>query len=174
MTMLIKMRMQRVMHGLRRSFSRCQSGYVVCHPRCWLACSTFRILADAPCACALPSSIPPPAYPGLLPMPTSFVRNYCTHIPYILLPLRNRICRTGRVLGSWCMSTPDQDRHVAPVAQNSWDTHPSFAPVDAEAAADTSSLDWTVDKEVGEGEDEKLALDSTQMAPLLVFECRRP
>jgi hypothetical protein len=67
------------------------------------------------------------------------------------------------------MSTPDQDRHVAPVAQNSWDTHVSFAPVDAEAAADASSLGWTVDKEVGEGEYEKLALDSTQMAPLLVF-----
>jgi E3 ubiquitin-protein ligase listerin len=39
----------------------------------------------------------------------------------------------------------------------------SFAPADA------SSLDWTVDKEVGEGEDEKLVLDSTQMAALLVF-----
>jgi hypothetical protein len=37
------------------------------------------------------------------------------------------------------------------------------------AAADVSSLNWTVDKEVGEGEDEKLVLDSTQMAALLVF-----
>jgi hypothetical protein len=32
-----------------------------------------------------------------------------------------------------------------------------------------SSLNWTVDKEVGEGEDEKYVLDSTQMAALLVF-----
>jgi hypothetical protein len=23
------------------------------------------------------------------------------------------------ILGSWCMATPDQDQHVAPVAQNS-------------------------------------------------------
>lgn len=61
------------------------------------------------------------------------------------------------------MAMSDQDRHVVPVAQNSWDTHVSFAPADA------SSLDWTVDKEVREGEDEKLVLDSTQMAALLVF-----
>jgi hypothetical protein len=73
------------------------------------------------------------------------------------------------ILGSWCMATRDQDRHVAPVAQSSWDTHVSFAPADAEAAADASSLDRTVDKEVGEGEDEKLVLDSTEMAALLVF-----
>ncbi|KAF8500410.1 hypothetical protein F5888DRAFT_1682008 [Russula emetica] len=73
------------------------------------------------------------------------------------------------ILGSWCMAARDQDRHVAPVAQSSWDTHVSFAPADAEAAADTSSLDRTVDREVGEGEDEKLVLDSTQMAALLVF-----
>jgi hypothetical protein len=74
------------------------------------------------------------------------------------------------ILGSWCMATRDQDRHVAPVAQSSWDTHVSFAPADAEAAADASSLDRTVDKrEVGEGEDERLVLDSTQLAALLVF-----
>jgi hypothetical protein len=73
------------------------------------------------------------------------------------------------ILGSWCMATRDQDRHVAPVAQSSWDTHVSFAPADAKAAAEASSLDRTVDKQVGEGEDEKLVLDSTQMAALLVF-----
>ncbi|KAI0273234.1 hypothetical protein BGY98DRAFT_998534 [Russula aff. rugulosa BPL654] len=67
------------------------------------------------------------------------------------------------ILGSWCLATRDQDRHVAPVAQSSWDTHVSFAPADA------SSLDRTVDKEVGGGEDEKFVLDSTQMAALLVF-----
>ena len=70
------------------------------------------------------------------------------------------------ILGSWCMATRDQDRHVAPVAQSSWDTHVSFVPADAEAAADASSLDRTVEKE---GEDEKLVLDGTQMAALLVF-----
>ena len=73
------------------------------------------------------------------------------------------------ILGSWCMATRDQDRHVAPVAQSSWDAHISFAPADAEAATDASSLDRTVDKEVGEGEDEKLVLDGTKMAALLVF-----
>ena len=73
------------------------------------------------------------------------------------------------ILGSWFMATRDQDRHVAPVAQSSWDTHVSFAPADTEAAADASSLDQTVVKEVGEGENEKLVLDSTQMAALLVF-----
>jgi hypothetical protein len=61
------------------------------------------------------------------------------------------------ILGSWCMATRDQDRHVAPVAQSSWDTHVSSSP------------DRTADKEMGEGEDEKLVLDSTQMAALLVF-----
>ena len=73
------------------------------------------------------------------------------------------------ILGSWCMATRDQDRHVAPVAQSSWDTHVSFAPADAEAAPDASSLDRKVDKEIGEGEAEKLVLDGTQMAALLVF-----
>jgi hypothetical protein len=69
------------------------------------------------------------------------------------------------------MATPDQDQHIAPFAQNSRDMHVSLATAtaDAEAAADMNSLDWTVDKEVGEGEDEKLVLDSTQMAALLVF-----
>ena len=67
------------------------------------------------------------------------------------------------ILGSWCMATRDQDRHVAPVAQSSWDTHVSFAP------ADVSSLDRAVDEEVGERENEKLVLDGTQMAALLVF-----
>jgi hypothetical protein len=71
--------------------------------------------------------------------------------------------QVASILGSWCMATSDQDRHVAPVAQNSWDMYVSFAP------ADTSSLDWMVDKEVGEGKVEKLVLDSTQMAALLVF-----
>jgi hypothetical protein len=54
------------------------------------------------------------------------------------------------ILGGWCMASHDQGRHVAPVAQSSWDTHVSFAPADAEAlaAADASSLDRTVDKEV--------------------------
>jgi hypothetical protein len=73
------------------------------------------------------------------------------------------------ILGSWCMATRDQDRHVAPVAQSSWETHISFAPADAEAAAAASSLDRTVGKEVGEGEDKKLVLDNSQMAALLVF-----
>ena len=67
------------------------------------------------------------------------------------------------ILGSWCLATRDQDRHVAPVAQSSWDTHVSFTPADA------SPLDRTADKEVGGGEDEKFVLDSTQMAALLVF-----
>ena len=67
------------------------------------------------------------------------------------------------ILGSWCMATRDQDRHVAPVAQSSWDTHVSFTPADA------SSPDRTVDKEVEEGEDEKIILDGTQMVALLVF-----
>ena len=62
------------------------------------------------------------------------------------------------ILGSWCMATRDQDRHVAPLAQSSWDAHVSFAPVDADSAAD---------KEEGEGG--KLVLDATQMAALFVF-----
>jgi len=57
------------------------------------------------------------------------------------------------ILGSWCMATRDQDRHVAPIAQSSWDAHVSFASADAAAAA----------------EDKKLVLDATQMAALLVF-----
>jgi hypothetical protein len=73
------------------------------------------------------------------------------------------------ILGGWCMAPHDQDRHVVSVAQSSWDTHVSFAPADAEVAADASSLDRTVDEEVGEGEDENLVLGSTQMAALLVF-----
>ena len=67
------------------------------------------------------------------------------------------------ILGSWCMATHYQDRHVAPLAQSSWDTHVSFAPADAAEAADASSLDRT------EGEDEKLVLDGAQMAALLMF-----
>jgi hypothetical protein len=63
------------------------------------------------------------------------------------------------VAGAWPRPTKTD---VAPVAQNSWDTYIYFAP-----AADASSLDWTVDKEVGD--DEKLVLDSTLMAALLVF-----
>jgi hypothetical protein len=45
------------------------------------------------------------------------------------------------ILGSWCMATPDQLQHVAPVAQNSWGMLVSFAVADAEAATDVSSLD---------------------------------
>jgi hypothetical protein len=67
------------------------------------------------------------------------------------------------------MAMPDQDQHIAPFSQNSRDMHVSFATANAEAAANMSFLDWTVDKEVGEGEDEKLVLGSTQMAALLVF-----
>ena len=67
------------------------------------------------------------------------------------------------ILGSWCLATRDQDRHVAPVAQSSWDTHVSFA------SADVNSLDRTVDEKVGEGEDDKLVLDGVQIAALLVF-----
>jgi hypothetical protein len=71
------------------------------------------------------------------------------------------------ILGSWCMATRDQDRHVAPVAQSSWDAHVSFVPADADSAADTVAR--TADKEEGEGEDGKLVLDATQMAALFVF-----
>jgi len=69
------------------------------------------------------------------------------------------------ILGSWCMATHDQDRHVAPVAQSSWDAHVSFAPVGADT--DASSVAPTTGKD--EGEDEKLVLDGTQMAALFVF-----
>jgi hypothetical protein len=69
------------------------------------------------------------------------------------------------ILGSWCMATRDQDRHVARVAQSSWDAHVSFTPTDADSAAD--AVTRTADKE--EGEDRKLVLDATQMAALFVF-----
>ena len=50
------------------------------------------------------------------------------------------------VLGSWCMAARDADRHVAIIAQRSWDTHVLLLPsVDA------------------------LVLDDTQMAALLAF-----
>ena len=75
------------------------------------------------------------------------------------------------ILGSWCMATRDQDRHIAPVAQSSWGAHVSFAPSDADAAAvavaDANSVARTAEKE--EGEDEKLVLDATQIAALFVF-----
>ena len=71
------------------------------------------------------------------------------------------------ILGSWCMATHDQDRHVAPVAQSSWDAHVSFAPAEADAIADASSVAPTAGKDEGGGE--KLVLDGAQMAALFVF-----
>ena len=50
------------------------------------------------------------------------------------------------VLGSWCMAARDADRHVAIIAQRSWDTHVLLLP-----SADA------------------LVLDDTQMASLLAF-----
>jgi E3 ubiquitin-protein ligase listerin len=70
------------------------------------------------------------------------------------------------IVGSWCLATRDQDRHVAPIAQSSWDAHVSLVPTNADAAADASSLVGTVE---GEGEDEKFLLDGTRIAALLVF-----
>ena len=70
------------------------------------------------------------------------------------------------IVGSWCLATRDQDRHVAPIAQSSWDAHVSLVSTNADAATDASSLVGTVE---GEGEDEKFALDGTRMAALLVF-----
>ena len=71
------------------------------------------------------------------------------------------------ILGSWCMATHDQDRHVAPVAQSSWDAHVFFASAEVDAIADASSVAPTTYKD--EGGDEKLVLDGTQMAALFVF-----
>jgi hypothetical protein len=75
------------------------------------------------------------------------------------------------ILGSWCMATHDQDRHVAPVAKSSWDAHVSFSAAGADAAADAtadaSSVARTAGKE--EGEDEKLMLDAMQMTALFAF-----
>lgn len=84
------------------------------------------------------------------------------------------------ILGSWCMATRDVGRDVALMAQRSWDTYVSLAPVDADADADadaasiagaSSSIFKEASKEeVGdEDEDGKLVLDATQMAALFVF-----
>jgi hypothetical protein len=57
------------------------------------------------------------------------------------------------VLGSWCMAARDPDRHVALIAQRSWDAHvlPSAPTPNTSAEADA------------------LVLDDTQMAALLAF-----
>ncbi|KAH9988778.1 hypothetical protein BJV74DRAFT_459602 [Russula compacta] len=81
------------------------------------------------------------------------------------------------ILGSWCMATRDVGRDVALVAQRSWDTYVSLAPINADADADvaaiagaSSSVAREASEEGGEGEDGKLVvLDATQMAALFVF-----
>jgi hypothetical protein len=73
------------------------------------------------------------------------------------------------ILGSWCMATHDQDRHVAPVAQSSWEAHISFASADADATADATADASSVSRTGGKEGDEKLVLDAVQMAALFAF-----
>jgi hypothetical protein len=103
----------------------------------------------------------------LPPTLTSFVQNHCTHRCSSFA----KSCLLNGSSPSLVTGACPRPTKTARCARRSalLDTHVSFVPADAEAAADASSLDWTVDKEVGEGEDERLVLDSTQMAALLVF-----
>lgn len=59
------------------------------------------------------------------------------------------------ILGSWCMATRDADRQIALVAQRAWDAHVSLD-VDSDAASRAP-------------EKEKIVLDATQTAAVLVF-----
>src|SRR6266702_5674868 len=66
------------------------------------------------------------------------------------------------VLGSWCMAARDAERHVALVAQRSWDAH-VLLPF---ASAPSPSPDADRDSNASA---DRLVLDDTQMAALLAF-----